>query len=107
MALVSMKQEREGDGYAVEADNEYGYGLSICLSEDQVEALGLKANPPAAGTVMNIRAIAQVVTVTQDADVDGDNDGIDVTLRLQITDMELTPGGSPDYASMLYGGSNG
>lgn len=107
MAMASMKIERED--YATPISNDYGYGLCINLTEDQVEALGLKANPPAAGTKVGIRAIAQVVTVTQDADVDGDGDGIDVTLRLQITDMEVNAsatGTNTQAASLLYSGDN-
>lgn len=107
MGMVSMKIEREG--YEAPSDNAYGYGLCINLTEDQVEALGLKTSPPAAGAKVGIRAIAQVVTVTQDADVDGDGDGIDVTLRLQITDMEVNAsatGTNAQAASLLYSGGN-
>ncbi len=103
MALVDMKQ---GDGDHAMPTNPYGYGLRICLSEDQVEALGLQRNPPSAGATVGLRALATVVTVTQDADVDGDSDGIDVTLALQITSLEITPEGgqsSSNSASMLYG----
>lgn len=104
MALASMKRERED--YAMTSENPYGYGLCISLSEDQAEALGLKSNPPAAGSSVGIRAIARVVAVTQEVDPDQDGDGIDVTLRLQITDMEVTPGATGNNsqsASLLYG----
>lgn len=107
MALVNMKMGDEA--YEATKPNAYGYGLCISLTEDQVEALGLKASPPAAGSSVGVRAIAQVVSVTQDADVDGDGDGVDVTLRLQITDLEITPGatgGNRQAASMLYSGNN-
>lgn len=102
MALISMEQE-DGDEYATASNNAYGYGLRISLTEDQVEALGMKANPPPAGSVVGLRAIAQVTTVTQDADVDGDGDGIDVTLCLQITHLEVEGGGSKTAADSLYG----
>ena len=104
--LTSMKTS-ESD--AVEyKPNPYGYGLCISLSEDQVEALGLKNNPPAAGSSVGLRAIAQIIRVEQNADVDGDGDGVDVCLALQITDLEVTPGAmsSQSAATSLYGGDN-
>lgn len=104
--LANMKTDgSEVDYYK---PNPYGYGLCINLSEDQVEALGLNANPPAAGSTVGLRAIAQVIRVTQDADLDGDGDGIDVCLALQITDLEITPGAmsSSTAATSLYGGDN-
>ena len=106
MTMVSMKTKDEV--CPVEATS-YGWGTCISLTEEQVEALGLKANPPKAGSSVGIRAIATIVTVTQDADADGDGDGVDVTLRLQITDMEVTPGATGSNAgaaSMLYSGGD-
>lgn len=103
MALISMKVD-EKESYAAPADNPYGYGLCIYLNEDQVEALGLSGNPPRPGTSVGIRAIAQVVSVTQDADLDQDGDGVDTSLRLQITDLEVQPTGAMSSdASLLYG----
>lgn len=93
--------------------NPYGYGACICLTEEQVEMLGLDKNPPAAGSTVNIRAIAKVARVTQKYDpaeeaAEGeDPDSIDVALELQITDLEVTTGSSSSKsASMLYGGDN-
>ncbi len=113
MAMVSMKVDSKDYDMAMPPDNPYGYGLCIYLNEEQVEALGLDKNPPKAGTSVGIRAIATVVSVTQEADpteeaAEGeDPDDIDVTLRFQITDMEVTPGGQTITGSMLYGGDNG
>lgn len=103
MAMVSMKQEREA--YPEVADNPYGYGLCINLSEEQVEALGLKDYAPAAGSTVGLRAIALVTQKVEEADPDGDGDGIDVRLSLQITDLEVTPGGqgSSGASTVLYG----
>lgn len=102
MALVNLKTKDEA--YVV-SESSYGWGTCISLTEEQVEALGLKANPPAAGSTVGIRAVAMVVSVTQDADADGDGDGVDVTLRLQLTDMEVTAGATPaaQSANLLYG----
>lgn len=99
----------EDDDYAPSAPNPYGYGLTICLTEEQVEALGLAKNPPPAGTIIGIQAIAIVKRVTQESDpseevVEGeDPSDIDVSLELQITDMEVTPAAKAVDASMLYG----
>lgn len=101
MALASMKVE--GGDVAEYKPNPYGYGLFIDLTDDQVEALGLNANPPPAGATVGLRAVAKVISVTQDADVDGDGDGVDVRLSLQITDLEVTPGASTPAANLLYG----
>ena len=110
MTITSMKTEDGDDNYVCSGPNPYGYGLCIDLTEDQVEALGLKANPPKAGSKVGIRGMAFVRTVTTDADLDGDGDGIDVTFSLQITDLEVTPAGagtSADAATLLYGPGEG
>lgn len=105
--MVSMKTE-DGD-YEMSAPNPYGYGLTICLTEEQVEALGLDKNPPPAGSVVGIQAIAIVKRVTQESDpaeetAEGeDPSDIDVSLELQITDMEVTPAQKAVDASLLYG----
>jgi hypothetical protein len=107
MSMASMKVENQD--ITEYKPNPYGYGLCINLSEDQVEALGLKASPPAAGSSVGLRAIAQVIRVEQNADVDGDGDGdgdgVDVCLALQITDLEVTPGAmsSQSASGLLYG----
>ena len=104
MNLVSMRTEDSG-GVSEAKPNPYGYGLCIALTEEQVEALGLKDSPPAAGSVASVQASAVVVAVNQEADPDGDGDGIDVCLRLQITDMAVSLEGMTmqKAASVLYG----
>lgn len=92
--------------------NPYGYGTCICLTEEQVEMLGLDKNPPKAGQTVTIQAIAKVARVTskydpaEEAAEGEDPESIDVALELQITDMEVITGGrsSNESASMLYGG---
>jgi len=114
MAMVSMKVERE-DKMAEVKDNPYGYGLTICLNEEQVEALGLNKNPPEAGSSVGIQAMATVRRVTRSVDAEEDMaegepaDGVDTVLELQITDMGVTTPGrqSADTAGKLYGGENG
>ena len=103
MALVSMDVEEADDNCCLSGN----WGLQINLSDDQVEALGLEANPPKAGSVVALRALAKVVTVTQNADANDDDQDVDVTLRLEITDLEVTPDGvkpQEQQARVLYGG---
>lgn len=115
MPMVSMKVQG-GDSYEPSAPNPYGYGLCICLTEEQVEALGLDKNPPPAGSTVAIQAIARVRRVTQESDpaeevAEGESpDDIDVCLELQITDMEVTTGQprtNAQSASLLYGDGDG
>jgi hypothetical protein len=99
MPLVSMKTN-ESSCEAIEP-NPYSYGLRICLNDDQCEALGIKT-PPAAGTKMMLSAAAFVCEATQRVETDGDDKGPDITLELQITDMELTTGTTQTDVKSLY-----
>ena len=103
MGMVDMAVEGNND-YSMPSDNPYGYGLCISLTEEQVEALGLDVNPPAVGSQVGICAIAKVVQVTSETEVDGDDD-VDVRIQLQITSMEVTQDGisSTNAATVLYG----
>jgi hypothetical protein len=114
MGMVSIAQPdmSEIEDYK---PNPYGYGTCICLTDEQVELLGLDKNPPAAGSTVTIQAIAKVVRVIskydpiEEAAEGEDPESIDVALELQITDMEVNQGGgqsSTNAASMLYGGNN-
>lgn len=97
----------------------YGHGTCLYLTEEQVEALGLAKDPPKAGQTVGIRGVAKVVRVTSMAEADeasaageeGESEGeVEVSLELQITDMEVTregqsaTGGMDAAAAMLYGG---
>lgn len=94
-----MKREDEGAEDAPKS-NSYGYGLEIRLDEDQCEALGITA-PPAPGGKVMLKAAAVVVEVRQTVEADGDDEGPDTYMCLQITDLELG-GASDSKASMLY-----
>ena len=109
MALVSMKQDSDGGNMACcVQSNPYGYGLTLCLSEEQVEALGLDKNPPGAGTQVGLRAVAIVQRVTQSTDTDGDDPAeVEVSISLQITDLEVMREATNVQASAsLYSGNN-
>lgn len=88
MALVSMKTD--GGMSETVAESPYGYGLCLHLNDDQCEALGIK-QPLAAGAVVMLTARAFVREATARAEEDGDDKGPDVSLGLQITDMEVKP----------------
>ena len=105
MALVSLKIEAPEGAEAYEP-SPYGAGTTIYLNDEQVEALGLSANPPKAGAKVNLRAVAIVESVTQEADADdaeeqGEASSVDVCMRLQITELEVT-GGMVTPASIMY-----
>lgn len=94
MPMVSLKTDDES--LCCPERNEYGYGTSLSLNDDQCEALGIKMPPPA-GSVVTIMARAYVKSSTGSVEVDGDDKGPDVSMCLQITDMELKPAGSGMY----------
>lgn len=98
MALVSMKSDESGMEYK---PNPYGYGLTLHLNDDQCEALGIK-EPLRAGSQVSIKAIAYVANVTESVEEDGDDMGNDVSMCLQITDMELAQATKQVSGSDLY-----
>lgn len=99
MNLVSMKVDTEEcKPCPTEA---YGYGLRICLNDDQCEALGIKG-PISAGTVMQVQALVTVVRCTETTELDGDDTGNDIALDLQITDMAIGGGAPKDMAAALW-----
>lgn len=100
--MISMKTD---DSMVMPADNPYGWGLTLHLNDDQCEALGIK-QPLRAGSKVKIAALAFVQSATESVEDDGDDSGNDVSLCLQITDMELS--GTMDAsasAAKLYGGA--
>lgn len=105
MALVSLKQSPDSYMPSVMEDS-YGYGTCLRLTDDQCQALGITAAPPA-GTVFRIAAVAVAKSVTEEV---GDTAGEapEVCMELQLTEMELTPEkGSrsrADLAKALYPG---
>jgi hypothetical protein len=97
-----MKTPPDDSNEATASYNQYGYGLRIRLNDDQCEALGI-TTPPAAGSKININAVAFVASATQSVEDDGDDAGNDVYLELQITDMELSTAKGVEPSTMLYG----
>lgn len=100
MPLVSMKSE---ETHSCCEANPYGWGMSLDLDETQCEALGLTA-PLRAGQKVTITASAFVKRSSESVEDDGDDKGNDVSMCLQITDMELSaaPASTKTAADVLY-----
>jgi hypothetical protein len=105
MAMVNMKS-KPGENNAETAQSteykepEYPYGLCIRLSKDELDKLGI-TSLPAVGAKMTITAAAFVKSTsayeTQDS-------GKDMSIELQITDMEIGAAQAKgEAATMLYG----
>lgn len=103
MKLVSMKRE-SGDSdccdYGCGPSANYGYGLQLYLDSDQCEALGID-KALAAGTKVTLQAMAIVTSATDSVSRD---DGRDISLSIQITDLGIKEEGRLSNASaILYG----
>jgi hypothetical protein len=88
------------------AMSDYNCCPTIYLSDDQCEALGI-TTAPAPGTVymLKVRAVATRVTAeVEEADeVKAEGNKPDISLSLQLSDIEIMQGGGQDTAAMLYG----
>lgn len=103
MKLVSMKQapkdKRVDDGCcAMEGERpDYPWGLRITLTDEQIEALGIKTLP-AVGAPVAIEAVGTVQSVSDEA---VDNGKSNRRIELQLTDLAMA-GASPPMAERLY-----
>ena len=97
--LTSMATETETEPMS---PNPYGYGLILCLNDDQCEALGI-TTPLSAGSVVTVTGRAFVKSARQSVEDDGDDTGTDVSLELQITDLAIGPAPAADRAARMYG----
>ena len=104
--MVSMRVKEKDGADTVGSGSPYGWGLSISLNAGQLASLGLK-QPLQAGLPVRINAIAYVSSVSAEAgDADGDENGkqLEMSMSLQITDLELTAQrDSSGDAAKLYG----
>jgi len=104
MALVSLK--REPDDYPTEYfENHFGYCTEISLDREQCEKLGI-TKPMRVGQPVNIRAAGIVVSSSEYLEANTDSGHKDVTVRIQLTEIDVTPTGtaSPQKAAaLLYG----
>lgn len=105
--LISMEntpqQAQEQVGMTPAADApKYPWGLEICLNDESLDKLGVKALP-AVGTEVTIVAKATVSSTSENAT---EGSGTRANMSLQITDMQVD-GLEADLfgraAEMLYG----
>jgi hypothetical protein len=102
--MVNMKQSKEESreySQPVEMDEpEYPYGLCIHLHDDSLEKLGITSLPKV-GSEMTITAKVFVKSTSAYNTQKGESE---MSMDLQITDMEISPAqSSSSQASMLYG----
>lgn len=108
--LISMETSpQEAQEYANPTAAEapkYPWGLEICLNDDSLDKLGVKALP-AVGTEVTIVAKATVSGTRENAT---EGEGTRASMDLQITDMQID-GLDKDLfnraAEMLYGKAKG
>lgn len=77
----------------------YPYGLSINLDDETLTKLGI-TTLPAPGTKLTLNALVEVTNTSQYEN----QEGKDISISLQITDMELSGAEAKSAASILYGG---
>lgn len=104
MAMQSLKQEPD-EGYAAYRPNQFGYGTEIHLNGEQCEALGITKSMRV-GQQVTIRASGIVTRSTEELEADTDSGGKDVSLCIQLTEMDLRSAGAMSAeraAAILYG----
>lgn len=101
MADMNIKSD-----YPATAMSDHNCCPTIYLNDDQCEALGI-TTAPAPGTVymLKVRAIATRVTAEVEEADEGkaEGDKPDISLTLQLSDIEIMQGGGQDTAALLYG----
>lgn len=105
MALVDMKgavpKPAETASIADPGEQDaYPWGLRLCFGKEALARLNLD-QLPAIGASMSVRAVASVVSISEEQMQDGT---AEKRLELQIEQIELVPG-APDrmYPSMVDG----
>lgn len=103
MASMNIKSDDMASSPVGEA--EYDASPCIYLSDDQVEALGIKS--ATAGQVLNLKVVAKAtrVTSTQEEpdEAAAEGNSPDVTLTLCLTDIEVVGTAEKSIADTLYG----
>lgn len=106
MAMTNIRIEREhmNEEYKPSA---YPYGAEIYLDGETCEKLGI-TELMRAGQQVYVQAIGIVKRASEELEGEDDSGGKDVSLCIQLTDMEVRPKGDPSAAraaTMLYGPS--
>lgn len=99
MVDMKSKPEVEESPGMIEGDEpRYPYGLCLHLGKDELEKLGMTQLPDV-GAKMNVMAMGYVKSTSA---YETQDDGKSMSVEIQITDLELTPGEKKDPASVLY-----
>jgi hypothetical protein len=102
MALTPDEAKEEAGCMVTSSDDDtpkYPYGLSLYLNDETLQKLGMTSMPDV-GTKLRLVALVDVTGNSQRQT----QDGKDVSMDLQITDMELVPAqAEPSAATVLYG----
>lgn len=108
MANMNITPERET--YASPMATEYNNAPCIYLTDDQVEALGIK-EPPKPGTKFQLKCVAVATSVTSEMEeqdeVATEGNKPDVRMTLRLDDIEVVGKGGTSHeqaATVLYGG---
>ena len=105
MPMVSLKEVHEHREAEVYKESEYGYGTTIDLDGEVVEALGLNG-ALAAGQKVTIQAMGVVIRRSEEVEAGDDSNGKDTYVCIQLTDIDVKQQGKADTAAaatMLYG----
>lgn len=100
MAMINLKRsEKEikkmegGKEVSIMSHDKYPWGLEISLETEVLDKLGLSAADVTVKQPFNITAKALVESVSMNQNLGREK--MNQSIRLQITDMELTPGKKP------------
>lgn len=83
--MINLKSDKKDNAMPLVSSMDYPYGLRLHLDHETLIKLGVK-ELPAMGAMVNIEAIAEVVSVSSSSNHEGK---IENNICLQITDMDL------------------
>lgn len=107
MSMTNLKNDDDGCISDWRPSN-FGYGTEITLNGEQCEKLGITAAMKV-GQPVTIRAAGLVTRSGEELEASNDSGGKDVTVSIQITDLEIKSSGTANAKraqDILYG-SNG
>ncbi len=84
MQMIDMARDVEQEIAQMPQQSIYPYGLSICLTNDELEKLGLESNCEV-GDMIHLMAMAKVTSISKNETQDGES----CRIELQITHLGL------------------
>lgn len=100
--MVDMKRSPNAKSTEMATDYEepqYPYGLCLTLGKDELEKLGMTTLPDV-GAKMNVMAMGYVKSTSA---YETQDDGKSMSVEIQLTDLEISPGDRKDPAEVMYG----